>query len=78
LLHGHALLYNIGPIPLDKLKEEWRFVTGIDDAAEPRIEKYDPAKGDGIGYVVKTLGTDADLIVFSPKFGRKRGPKAKN
>ena len=63
-LHGHILLWNVGEIPISDLKASWRRIAG--SRIGPQIEPYRP-KMRGVGYALKTLHTDADLITFSPR-----------
>jgi hypothetical protein len=65
-LHGHALLWNVGQVPIDALRAAWRAISGTRRESEPLLERYQPGMN-GVGYALKTLHTDADLISFSPR-----------
>ncbi|MCU1336355.1 MAG: hypothetical protein JWO19_1936 [Bryobacterales bacterium] len=63
-LHGHILIWNVGRVSIRNLKTQWRKVTSA--RVGPVIQKYKPRMR-GVGYALKTLHTDADLITFSPR-----------
>ncbi len=65
-LHAHVLLYNLHRIKLCELASKWRALNNIKDLSEPLIRPY---SGDcrELLYVLKTMGTDADMIRISRK-----------
>ncbi len=65
-LHGHILIWNLNAIQLADLGKCWRLLNGLTDVSEPRLEAYRRQRG-AVGYCLKTLHTDADLITLSPK-----------
>jgi hypothetical protein len=74
-LHAHVLLFNLGSIRLCDLGQTWRDLNKIKDPLEPLIEKYRPGT-EGILYCLKSFGSDADMISFSPKLSLPVSPSA--
>jgi hypothetical protein len=65
-LHGHILLWNLRMIELPLLAAAWRELNGIKDEQEPVLARFS-ATGGAIGYTLKTLGSNADLVSISAK-----------
>jgi hypothetical protein len=72
--HAHVLLYNLGSIRLEDLASTWRQLNDIKDVAEPQIQPYTLGP-EGILYCLKSLGSDADSVIISPKLRLKMAPK---
>ena len=68
-VHAHVLLYNLHSIRLEDLGRLWREINQIKKLDEPLIGPYTPGL-EGIQYCLKSLGSDADNIILSPKWGQ--------
>lgn len=67
-VHAHVPLYNLHSIRLEDLAQRRREINQIKKLDEPLIQPYTPGP-EGILYCLKSLGSDADNIILSTKWG---------